>query len=175
GYLGERIERSLGAEQFGLEISYSFDGPGGEGTLGAIRRARRLLGERFLVLYGDTYLRVDFTAVAASWRASGLPATMCVLHNEGRWDISNALFADGRVLAYDKRAPLGSMSWRDYGLGGLEQRALRLAPRRVRELPDLQRLLAAERLLHGFEATERFFEIGTPTGLAETDAFLRGL
>jgi prepilin-type processing-associated H-X9-DG protein len=100
---------------------------------------------------------------------------MCVLRNEGRWDASNVLYADGRVLAYDKRAPRGEMRWIDYGFGGLEQRALDLAPPGACELPDLQHLLAREGLLHGFEATERFFEIGTPAGLAETDAFLRGM
>lgn len=175
GYLGEQIERRLGSEQFGLEIVYSFDGSGGDGTLGAIRRARRLLGERFLVLYGDSYLRVDYRAVAATWQASGLPATMCVLHNEGRWGASNAAYDGRRVLAYDKRAPSETMSWIDYGLGGFERRALELAPREARDLSDLQHLLAAEGLLHGFRASERFFEIGTPMGLEETDAFLRGL
>jgi NDP-sugar pyrophosphorylase family protein len=173
GYLGEQIERSLGREQFGLQIAYSFDAPGGDGTLGAIRRARQSLDERFLVLYGDAYLRVDYRDVVAAWQTSGLPATMCVLHNEGHWDRSNAHYADGRVLAYDKGAQCGEMSWIDYGLGGFEQRALDLAPPATRELAELQRLLAAEGLLHGYEVTERFFEIGTPAGLAETEAFLQ--
>jgi NDP-sugar pyrophosphorylase family protein len=54
GYLGEAIEDRIGTELFGLRIAYSFDGPELDGTLGAIRRARGMLGERFLVLYGDT-------------------------------------------------------------------------------------------------------------------------
>jgi N-acetyl-alpha-D-muramate 1-phosphate uridylyltransferase len=131
-----------------------------------------LLGERFLVLYGDTYLRVDYAAAAKAWEASGLPALMCVLHNRGRWEASNASYADGRVLAYDKRSPRPEMEWIDYGLGGLSQRALDLAPPELRDLPDLYEQLASARLLCGFEATERFLEIGTPAALAETDALL---
>lgn len=173
GYLGERIERRVGAERFGLRISYSFDGPTPAGTLGAIRRARGLLGERFLVLYGDTYLRVDYGAAAAAWRASGLPAMMSVLRNEGRWEASNADYADGRVRAYDKRTPLPGMRYIDYGLGGLESRALDLAPPDAPDLAELYRRLAGAGLLYGFEATERFYEIGTPAALAETDALLR--
>jgi NDP-sugar pyrophosphorylase family protein len=173
GHMGELIERRVGAELFGLQISYSFDGPGLDGTLGAIRRARALLGERFLVLYGDTYLRVDYAQAAEFWRSSGLPAMMSVFRNEGRWDASNAVYADGRVLAYDKRASRPAMRWIDYGLGGLEQTALDLLPPETRELPDLFHRLADDGLLYGFEATERFFEIGTPAALAETDAFLR--
>jgi NDP-sugar pyrophosphorylase family protein len=175
GYLGELIERRVGSERFGLRIAYSFDGPGLDGTLGAILRARALLGERFLVLYGDTYLRIDYAAAAEAWKGSGLPGMMSVLRNENRWDSSNALYADGRVLAYDKHAPRPEMRWIDYGLGGLEQTALDLAPPGTRSLPDLYHQLAGEGRLCGFEARKRFYEIGTPEGLADTDAFLRSL
>jgi NDP-sugar pyrophosphorylase family protein len=67
------------------------------------------------------------------------------------------------------------MRWIDYGLGGLEQAALDLAPAGTRNLPDLYHQLACEGRLYGFEASERFYEIGTPEGLTATDAFLRGL
>jgi NDP-sugar pyrophosphorylase family protein len=173
GYLGELIERCVGAERFGLRIAYSFDSPGLDGTLGAIRRARGLLGERFLVLYGDTYLRLDYARAAASWQASGLPGMMSVLRNRGRWDASNALYSEGRVLAYDKRSPQPGMEWIDYGLSGLEQEALDLLAPEAPELSDLFQRLAGDGLLYGFEVHERFFEIGTPAALAETDAFLR--
>ena len=173
GYLGELIERRVGGERFGLRLAYSFDGPGLDGTLGAIVRARALLGERFLVLYGDTYLRIDYGAAAEAWKRSGLPGMMSVLRNENRWDTSNAVYRDGRVLAYDKNSPAPEMHWIDYGLGGLEQRALDLLPPGTRSLADLYRRLAAEGQLCGVEASERFYEIGTPEGLMETDAFLR--
>jgi len=175
GYRGDLIEQSVGADRFGIRILYSYDGPELDGTLGAIRRARGLLGERFLVLYGDAYLRIDYLAAARAWRASGLPAMMSVFRNEGRWDTSNALYADGRVLAYDKRAPWPEMRWIDYGLSGLDQSALDLAPPDVRDLSCLFHLLANERLLFGVEATERFFEIGTPGALVEAEVFLRTL
>jgi NDP-sugar pyrophosphorylase family protein len=173
GYLGEMIEQRIGAECFGLRIVYSMDDPRLDGTLRAIVRARGLLGERFLVLYGDTYLRVDYAAAAEAWRESGLPAVMTVLRNDGRWGTSNAVYADGRVLAYDKRVPRSQMQWIDHGLGGLTRDALDLAESDMRDLADLYRQLAQDGLLCGFEAIERFYEIGTPDALTETDAFLR--
>jgi MurNAc alpha-1-phosphate uridylyltransferase len=173
GYLGELIERRVGREQFGLRIDYSYDGPELDGTLGAIRRAVPLLDESFLVLYGDTYLRVDYAAAVAQWRASGLPAMMSVLRNDGRWDVSNAVFADGRVVAYYKHAPTADMRWIDYGLGGLSAEALSLVASEERDLAALYNLLAMRGLLSGYEATERFYEIGTPWGLEETETFLR--
>ena len=175
GYLGELIEREIGASRHGIAIAYSYDSPGLDGTLGAIHRARGLLGERFLVLYGDTYLRIDYRAVAESWTGSGLPAVMTVLRNEGRWDVSNAVLRDGLVVRYDKANPTPEMLWIDYGLGGLTEAALDAAPDGERDLAGLYRLLAEQGELMGFEASERFHEIGSPHALAETDAFLQSL
>lgn len=175
GYLGELIEQRIGPSQFGIEITYSHDGPSPIGTLGAVRKAAPALGDRFLVLYGDTYLRIDYRAAARAWEASGLPALMTVLRNEGRWDVSNVSFDGTRVIRYDKRAPGPEMSWIDFGLGGLRARTLDLLPDTVDDLSDLYHELSARGELFGFAATERFFEIGTPASLAQTDEFLARL
>jgi NDP-sugar pyrophosphorylase family protein len=132
-----------------------------------------LLPERFLVLYGDTYLRVDYRAAAHAWGASGLPALMVVLRNHGRWDASNARYELGRVLAYDKHEPTPEMSWIDYGLGGLAACALKRVAESERDLAMLYGVLARREELCGFTANERFYEIGTPGALQETDQFLR--
>lgn len=173
GYLGELIEERIGAERFGIAIRYSYDAPELDGTLGAIRRARGLLGERFLVLYGDTYLRIDYADVARAWEASGLPGVMTVLRNEGRWDVSNATFAAGRVTSYDKQTPTPEMHWIDYGLGGLTAAALDAVAAEENDLAVLYRELSKLGQLCGYEASNRFFEIGTPSALAEADDFLR--
>jgi NDP-sugar pyrophosphorylase family protein len=175
GYRGEQIRARVGYERFGIAVRYSFDAvPGREGTLGAIRRALGLLGERFLVLYGDTYLRIDYGAVARRWRESGLPAVMTVLENAGRFDVSNAVYRDGLVLHYDKHSPTPEMRWIDYGLGGLTARALARTPGSEDDLAVLYGRLAESRELLGFEANERFYEIGTVGALRETEAFLAG-
>jgi len=174
GYLGERIVERVGERRFGISIAYSHDGPSPIGTLGAIRKAAPLLGARFLVLYGDTYLRLDYRVAAQAWLASGLPAMMTVLRNDGRWDVSNVEFDGHRVLAYDKRAPAAAMRWIDYGLGGLTQEALGAVGGDVGDLSDLYHELAGRGVLFGSVASERFYEIGTPEALAETGAFLSG-
>jgi len=174
GYRGDQIESRIGNEPFGMRVRYSFDTPGLDGTLGAVRRALPLLGERFLVLYGDTYLRIDYARVAHTWSESGLPAVMSVLRNGSRWDTSNARYEDGRVLAYDKAAPTPDMCWIDYGLGGLTVDALSAVDADENDLANLYGRLAALGRLCGYEATERFYEIGTPAGLKEADAFIRG-
>jgi NDP-sugar pyrophosphorylase family protein len=173
GYLGEQIRDVVGERRCGVRVRYSFDAPGRSGTLGAIRGALSLLGERFLVLYGDTYLRIDYARLDREWEASGLPAVMSVLRNEGRWDTSNVVYESPLVTVYDKAAPSPNMRWIDYGLGGLRSGALDLVAPAESDLAVLYSRLAERGELLGFEAIERFYEIGTPDGLKETDAFLR--
>jgi N-acetyl-alpha-D-muramate 1-phosphate uridylyltransferase len=172
GYRGEQIEETIGHEQFGIRIDYSYDSPGLDGTLGAIRQALPHLGDRFLTLYGDTYLRIDYQAFEKSWRASGLAGAMAVLRNGGREE-SNAIMVNGLVTRYDKHHRTPAMEWIDYGLGGLTDRALNFIEEGVRDLADLQRTLAAQRQLFGYEAVNRYYEIGTPESWRETDDFMR--
>jgi NDP-sugar pyrophosphorylase family protein len=175
GYLGERIRERIGSRRFGLPIEYSFDAPELDGTLGAIRRAQNLLGDRFLVLYGDTYLRLDYRAAADEWLRSRCLGLMVVLRNDGKWDQSNTVYADGRVIEHDKWRQTSEMRWIDYGLGGLSAEALDRVPDSERDLASLYKRLAELGELCGYEARERFYEIGGPESLAETDAFLRQL
>jgi N-acetyl-alpha-D-muramate 1-phosphate uridylyltransferase len=172
GFLGEKIEASLGRRLGGIAIDYSYDGPELAGTLGAVRRALPLLDDHFLILYGDTYLRLDYAAFADEWRASGCPGAMAVLRNAGRWERSNAEYRNGRVTRYDKFAPTDDMAWIDYGLGGLDAEAAVLLPESVSDLAVLYNLLADRGELFGFPATRRFYDIGTPEALRKTERFL---
>ena len=171
GYRGEQIAESVGdGSSFGLVADYAPDGPTPLGTAGAVGAALPLLGERFLLLYGDTYLRIDYGAVVQAALASGLPALMTVLRNEGRWDTSNTHYADGRVLRYDKAAPGPDLRYIDYGLSVLTPEAMALSDEA--DLAPLLSRLAADGMLAGYEASERFYEIGTPASLAEADDYL---
>ncbi len=172
GYLGEQIETAVGGRFGDTVVEYSYDGPVPAGTLGAVRAALPRLGDRFLVLYGDTYLRIDYVGFATAWEESGCAGAMAVLRNAGRWDVSNAAYQAGRVLRYDKFAPTTDMEWIDYGLGGLTAAALEQVAASETELAALYSLLADRGRLFGFPATERFYEIGTPAALRETEDFL---
>jgi MurNAc alpha-1-phosphate uridylyltransferase len=170
GFLGERIEARIGPERFGIEIAYVYDGPSLAGTAGAIRGALPVLGDAFLVLYGDTYLTVDYAAFERAFLAAGTLGMMAVLRNEGRWDRSNVVLEEGRVALYDKAGQDPRMLWIDYGLGAYRAQALDGGEG---DLSAIQARLATVGEMAAFEATERFHEIGTPDALAETDAFLR--
>jgi NDP-sugar pyrophosphorylase family protein len=67
------------------------------------------------------------------------------------------------------------MDYIDYGVALLRREAIERVPAdEPYDLADLYSTLVAEGQMIGHEVTQRFYEIGTPQGLAETDAFLRG-
>lgn len=169
-YLGERIEAMVGdGSAFGLQVRYSWDGPRLLGTGGALRQALPLLGERFFVFYGDSYLPIDFQAVERDFLISGKPALMTVMKNDNQWDKSNVLFRDGSILEYNKRKPRPEMAHIDYGLGVLSAAVLKDAPANGPfDLADMYHTLSVQGALTGYEVFERFYEIGSHKGLEET-------
>jgi len=170
GHLGQRVEAALGdGSRWGVSLGYAFDGPTLLGTGGALRQALPLLGEAFLVLYGDSYLECDYAAVERAFVASGSLGLMTVYRNEGRLSRSNALYERGLVRCYDKRHPTPEMQHIDYGLGALHARALQAyAPGLALDLAAVYADLAARGQLAGWEVAERYYEIGSPGGLEET-------
>ena len=179
GYLGEQIRAYAGdGSAFGLHVEYAFDGPQLLGTGGAIKQALPLLGDAFLVLYGDSYLPCDYGAVAQAFGDSGKLGLMTVYRNQGQWDSSNVEFSDGRILAYDKVNRTPRMHYIDYGLGALRSEAF--APLHGTGVPENQPIdLAAvyQSLLQrgelaAWESRERFYEIGSPEGICELTELL---
>jgi NDP-sugar pyrophosphorylase family protein len=170
GYLGEQIAARLGRSACGVDLAYSYDGPTLLGTGGALRRAVSLLGEACWVVYGDSYMDIDYRAVWSRFDQSGALALMVVLGNEGRWDKSNVVFRDGRLLKYDKRVVDPEMTYIDYGVALLRREIVeRIPENQPFDLADLYSRLVAERVMVGYEVTERFYEIGSPEGLAEAE------
>jgi NDP-sugar pyrophosphorylase family protein len=173
GYLGEMIQKDFGNEKFGVKLEYSFDGPKLLGTGGAIKRAVPLLGEEFFVLYGDSYLPIDYAPIADFFHRSGKQGLMTVFRNEGKFDTSNVVFTDGEIKVYDKKNKLPEMQHIDYGLSLFKASVFdAYAPDQVFDLAEVMGRLVREKQLAGFEVPERFYEIGSPAGLAELESLL---
>lgn len=174
GYLGEMVEKEFGdGHAWGVDLEYSYDGPTLLGTGGALRLALPKLGEAFFVLYGDSYLTVPFAPIAEFFERSGKPGLMTVYRNLGRYDTSNVVFRDGRIVVYDKKARLPEMQHIDYGLSLFRSEVFGRWPANTPfDLAEVMRQLVARGELAGFEVPERFYEIGSPDGLAELEALL---
>ena len=131
GFIGshftDRLMADVGTEQVTLFDNFS----SGREEFFAHHQDDARLDSGFLVLYGDSYLNID---VAALWAASGDGArpVMSVLRNQGRWDASNAVYADGMVTLFEKgRADAagatsdGGMEFIDYGISVLNADVIR--------------------------------------------------
>lgn len=175
GHLGEKVrDFAEDGRRFGLEVSYSFDGEVPLGTGGALRQALPLLSDPFIVLYGDSYLPIDFAEVARAFLPSASLGCMTVFRNQNQWDRSNAWFEDGKLRLYHKRTPDPRMRHIDYGLGLLRHDAFAHAPSSgAFDLASLYESLVEAGLLQGQEVSRRFYEIGSPAGLKELDGILR--
>jgi prepilin-type processing-associated H-X9-DG protein len=175
GHLGEKVQAVLGnGVRLGMHLDYVFDGETLLGTGGALRKALPLLGKAFMVLYGDSYLECDYGAVENALMVSGKLGLMTVYRNAGQWDRSNILFADGRIVCYNKQHPTPEMQHIDYGLGVLQAKVFDNYPADTFiDLTTIYQDLLAKKELAGFEITQRFYEIGSPTGLKETSDHLK--
>ncbi|MEP7121274.1 MAG: sugar phosphate nucleotidyltransferase [Byssovorax sp.] len=178
-HLGEMIRAEIGDGQaLAIEVRYADEGPTLLGTAGALRRALPHLAPTFLVTYGDSYLPFDYAAPLADLDAhADAQGTMAVFKNDDRWDRSNAQIQGDRVVCYEKRArdaaPDPAIDHIDYGATALRREVIAALPEGVPlGLDAVQSDLAARGLLRALPAPRRFFEIGSPDGLADLEAEL---
>ncbi len=174
GYLGEMVQDFVGdGSRFGLEATYSFDGPKPLGTGGAVKECLHLLDQKFLVIYGDSYLPCDYDVVMESFLASGKKALMTVYRNDGLYDTSNVEFADGKILSYDKKVCSDRMKYIDYGLGCFDGSAFQDVPQdKPTDLAEIYCNLLGAGELAACAVNQRFYEIGSLEGLKQTSGFI---
>jgi MurNAc alpha-1-phosphate uridylyltransferase len=173
GYRGDAIRSFVGdGRSFGLDVRYSEDGEGLRGTAGAVKRALPLLGSAFLTVYGDALLSADLGAVSRALVAP-YEGVMTVYRNLDRGLPSNAAIEGERVVAYDKQAAPGTMTHIDYGINAFRADVFAdVSDDRPVDLAAVHRAMIARGTLRAFPVSERWYEIGSPEGLAEMERFI---
>lgn len=194
GYRGAMIRDFVGdGAHWGLDVRYVDEGPQLRGTAGALRLAldEDRLAPVFLVTYGDSYLPVPHRPLLDRLDGEGgdgagplVDAVMAVYRNRDAWDASNVLYRggdaggrDGRVELYDKHGTdprCAEMEHIDYGLAALRRDLVEaeIPAGEHADLADLYHRLSLEGRLVGHEVGTRFFEVGSPGGLADLEKLL---
>jgi NDP-sugar pyrophosphorylase family protein len=179
GYLGDQVRAFVGdGSRWNLDVRYVDEGSQLRGTGGALRLGMDLdlLEDRFLVLYGDSYLTVSLGQVVRAHQMGGLPALMTVFRNDGRWEESNASFDGTLITRYEKHAasPSEDMRFVDYGLSALSRTTVEqeVPADTESDLATLFGKLSLEKRLGGFEVHDRFYEVGSPQGLRDLERLL---
>ena len=175
GFLGEQIEEFVkDGSKYGIYVQYSYETQNLLGTGGAIRNALPLLNGDFFVLYGDSWLDIDYRLAYESFQNSGKRALMTVFRNEGRWDTSNVEMDGECIKLYSKTKQNPRMTHIDYGLGILKPNIFELYPEGANfDLAEIYESLSDSGRLASFEAKNRFYEIGSYDGLKELNEILQ--
>lgn len=177
GYMGEQIEKYFDdGKKFGVNIKYSYENKQLLGTAGALKNAERLLEDEFFVLYGDSYLFLDFTAAMCYFKKFDKLGLMTVYKNYDCYDTSNVVVEDRFVKKYSKNAKTEDMIYVDYGASILRKKPLELVPpNEVYSLEKLFALLIEQGELLGYEVDKRFYQIGSAKGLEEFSKYVSKL
>jgi NDP-sugar pyrophosphorylase family protein len=178
GYLGQQIEDYFGdGSGVGLRIRYARERQP-LGTGGALREARRLLGDAFLVVYGDSYLPIDYAAVVRRLVESHATGLLVVYHDPaGQTSVrpNVALDSAGRVTRYDKQAAADpDLQYIEAGVLAFRRSVLDFIPPEgvVSLEQQVYPQLIARKALLGLPTTQRFYDIGTPERLRVLEELL---
>jgi N-acetyl-alpha-D-muramate 1-phosphate uridylyltransferase len=165
-WLGERIRSGLGdGTEYGVQISYTEEGPVPLETGGGIVNALPLLGgDPFIVVSGDIWTDFDFRSLQLAPGADGQVVLVANPAHHPRGDF--ALEGDRVVASDSNRLTYANM--------GLFRREMFYGCQAVRFplVEVLNRSIAARRL-HGRIHRGEWMNIGTPEQLAALDARLR--
>ena len=174
GHLGHLIQEYVqDGYKFGLSITYSSDGAQLLGTAGAIRNALSLLEENFFVLYGDSYLMINYRAIQKAFEEQTKPALMTIFKNNDNGDASNIEFSNNQIVKYDKNNKTINMQYIDFGLS-LFKKSVFLNNDYFFDLNELYQKLIVKNILASYEVFQKFYEIGSINGLNEFQNFIKG-
>jgi N-acetyl-alpha-D-muramate 1-phosphate uridylyltransferase len=172
GYGNEPLRQYVeDGSKFGLNVQYCYDGDQLLGTGGAVQKAAGMVGSPFAMIYGDSYLDVDFDPIYRTFIQSGKKALMTVYRNENQLIPSNLLFENGLIVAYEKKQPLPTMKHCDFGLSFFHCGAF-AGTQPPFDLSIVIEKLIAEKQLAGFESAQRFFEVGSEQGVQDLEHHL---
>ena len=177
-HLGSMIRDVVGNQYKNIEIKYSTDPEGvPAGTAGAVRNALSLLGSSFFVMYGDSYLPIDYQRLQAFFLTYSYEyQNICMItinKNNNKFDKSNIEYKDGRILRYEKTKKMESkMEYIDYGVSAFNKNAFQRLGNGNHDLSEVYKNLLAKNLLIGYEIKSRFYEIGSPEGLKDFEEYI---
>ena len=176
GVLGEQIEEHFGdGTRFAVSIRYSRE-PQLLGTGGALREASPLLADTFVLIYGDSYLPIEYRAVLDRLVDRRVLGVMVVYDNRlGDTSVKSNVDVgpDGLAMIYEKDSR-NSLAYVEAGVLAFRKSCLDLIPKSgATSLEnEIFPLLIKQRQLATYVTAQRFYDIGTPERLKAIEHFL---
>ncbi|MBR5765666.1 MAG: HAD-IIIA family hydrolase [Lachnospiraceae bacterium] len=192
GYRAEMIEEYYGdGSALGISITYCYDGKELLGTGGAVKRAYDHLEDDFLLMYGDSFMDIDYEETLYRYfegKSRGMHALMTVLKNGNRFDKSNVIMDGTEIKLYDKMNMTSEMDYIDYGVcvyekalfsdeglnGFLNDENSTAMETGVKfDIAVIQNKLSIDKKIAAHIVTKRFYEIGSPSALNEFREYVK--
>ena len=167
GYLGNKIEDYFcDGSKWRVKIDYSFEEKP-IGTGGAVRLAKGKLEKNFFLLFGDSYLAIDYRGMAKEYMGSKRKAMLAIYDNSNETDVPFNVMIDKSkeiVTVYNKRKDNPpSFKYCDAGVIAVDRQVVDLIEEKKFisfEEAIYPRIISEEGL--GYYMAEcRFYDIGT--------------
>ncbi len=173
GFLGEQIEELFGNSYGSMSLLFSHE-TSPLGTGGALRCALPLLeSETLLVMNGDSFCHVDFSAFYTRHYEHDAEATILLTEvpDTSRYG-QIRLHADGSVLSFEEKGGRRERGWINAGLYFLSRQLLLTIPEK-RFVSLEKEIFPAwiERRFYGYQTQGAFLDIGTPESYAAAHQF----
>lgn len=173
GHLSEQIKDYFGnGKKLGVNICYSYDKDKPLGPIGALKNAESLLQDTFFIMYGDSYVFVDFDKVYSYFKKQNKTALMVVYQNFDKFDTSNIIINNEKVAKYGGEKTKET-TYIDYGVSLFRKKIFENIPADTFYLTnDLFSKLVKQKELLAYEVKKRFYHIGTPEALKEFKKYI---
>lgn len=162
-YLGEQIKNYFkNGEKLGINILYS----GGKiplGTGDALKGAKDILKDEFLLLNGDTFLDIDYQDLISYFHKQQKLATIVVFENQPKIMVNNVeIDSKNKVLSYDKRKE-GGANCVDSGVQVYKKDIFELFPqkKKISLEEEIFPILIQKEEMTAYLTNQKFYDIGT--------------
>lgn len=175
GHMGEKIESHVGSgEKFGVSVTYAHDGVSQLGTGGAVYQALPTLDDTFCVLYGDSYLEMDFVEAIHKFQKSKSLGLMSIFKNSNQNHQNNVDFDGHKIVKYSKSNPPVGADYIDHGFSILRKESfIAFGKSSQFDLSSVFEKLANDGQLEAYESQETFYEIGSFLGIQTLESKLK--
>lgn len=175
GYAADQVRETFQGEYAGMRLSYSVE-PGPLGTGGAARHALpQLRDETILLLNGDSFCELDFTAFLRFHTEHGAQASLALARVPNAARFGRVRVGQGnRVVRFEEKNPTPAPGWINAGVYLLARTLLAEIP--AGRAVSLEREVfpgwVAAGMLHAYRGGGRFIDIGVPESYREAGAVI---
>lgn len=175
GYLSAQIKDYFGnGKKFGVNIKYSQETEKLD-TGGALKNAKNFLDKEFFVIYGDSYLLIDYQKVYRFFKKHKKLGLMNIYKNNNKYELSRVLVDGIYIKKYQKDPPPKGAKYMEVALNIFKKEILNTVGKKVFPISDYFDILTPRRELIAFitKSKKQFYEMGCASGLKEARNFLK--